>query len=57
MICTKKGTVWWRREKQAWRAKERAAVGRGWPRHRARDQTYDKSGYQLDRNIWTIRPA
>ena len=36
------GTAWWRRGKQDWRAKERAAVRRGWTRHRARDQTYDK---------------
>ena len=36
------GTAWWRMGKQVWRATERAAVRKGWTRHRARGQTYDK---------------
>ena len=35
-------TAWWRRGRQDWRAKEKAAVRRGWARCRARDQVYDK---------------
>ena len=35
-------TAWWRRSRQDWRAKEKAAVRRGWTRRRARDQVYDK---------------
>ena len=39
---TSGSTAWWRRRGKEWRAKERATVRRGWTRHKARDQTYDK---------------
>ena len=39
---TGRDTVWWRRSRQEWRAKEKAVGRRGLTRCKARDQTYDK---------------